>query len=178
GQISSFACGLLWCGRRGRGRCEVCFFQAEDGIRDSSVTGVQTCALPILPRLPGSEMLDRGLERPVVSKRAFWLDGETLEIPTFENAEGLVTRLTRRGILHRDELVERLVDGAGWAISTRSVQRHFMRALGMTPKTLQQILRARRAVQLLERGRPAVEVALQLGYADQPHLVRSLKRFM
>src|SRR5207237_7242097 len=27
------------------------FFQAEDGIRDSSVTGVQTCALPIWQRL-------------------------------------------------------------------------------------------------------------------------------
>src|SRR5437763_3876900 len=26
----------------------VFFFQAEDGIRDTSVTGVQTCALPIL----------------------------------------------------------------------------------------------------------------------------------
>src|SRR3712207_7603687 len=26
------------------------FFQAEDGIRDIGVTGVQTCALPILPR--------------------------------------------------------------------------------------------------------------------------------
>src|SRR5207245_7286985 len=25
------------------------FFQAEDGIRDATVTGVQTCALPILP---------------------------------------------------------------------------------------------------------------------------------
>src|SRR5207248_8775636 len=25
------------------------FFQAEDGIRDRTVTGVQTCALPILP---------------------------------------------------------------------------------------------------------------------------------
>src|SRR5437762_10765284 len=25
------------------------FFQAEDGIRGTSVTGVQTCALPILP---------------------------------------------------------------------------------------------------------------------------------
>src|SRR2546430_10285206 len=24
-----------------------CFFQAEDGIRDLTVTGVQTCALPI-----------------------------------------------------------------------------------------------------------------------------------
>src|SRR5437764_14951066 len=27
------------------------FFQAEDGIRDTSVTGVQTCALPILQRV-------------------------------------------------------------------------------------------------------------------------------
>src|SRR5260370_25167296 len=27
--------------------CSYFFFQAEDGIRDSSVTGVQTCALPI-----------------------------------------------------------------------------------------------------------------------------------
>src|SRR5207249_9483534 len=26
------------------------FFQAEDGIRDRNVTGVQTCALPISPR--------------------------------------------------------------------------------------------------------------------------------
>src|SRR5438552_18354524 len=26
------------------------FFQAEDGIRDDLVTGVQTCALPISPR--------------------------------------------------------------------------------------------------------------------------------
>src|SRR5207237_2030868 len=33
-------------------RATVCcfFFQAEDGIRDSSVTGVQTCALPISRR--------------------------------------------------------------------------------------------------------------------------------
>src|SRR5438046_5084644 len=28
--------------------CFFFFFQAEDGIRDWSVTGVQTCALPIL----------------------------------------------------------------------------------------------------------------------------------
>src|SRR5699024_11848248 len=29
--------------------CDVCFFfPAEDGIRDRNVTGVQTCALPIL----------------------------------------------------------------------------------------------------------------------------------
>src|SRR3989449_6740233 len=28
------------------------FFQAEDGIRDVAVTGVQTCALPISPLAP------------------------------------------------------------------------------------------------------------------------------
>src|SRR6202522_2749990 len=28
-------------------RSQTSFFQAEDGIRDSEVTGVQTCALPI-----------------------------------------------------------------------------------------------------------------------------------
>src|SRR2546430_17615575 len=31
-------------------RLYVFFFQAEDGIRDLTVTGVQTCALPILAR--------------------------------------------------------------------------------------------------------------------------------
>src|SRR5229473_3899040 len=30
------------------------FFQAEDGIRDKLVTGVQTCALPILPPPDGN----------------------------------------------------------------------------------------------------------------------------
>src|SRR5690606_40788284 len=30
--------------------CSAFFFQAEDGIRDFHVTGVQTCALPILYR--------------------------------------------------------------------------------------------------------------------------------
>src|SRR5256885_6481219 len=33
------------------------FFQAEDGIRDYKVTGVQTCALPICQLLVGSRTL-------------------------------------------------------------------------------------------------------------------------
>src|SRR2546430_9263138 len=33
--------------------CVFFFFQAEDGIRDLTVTGVQTCALPISGSLPG-----------------------------------------------------------------------------------------------------------------------------
>src|SRR5256886_6675394 len=40
----------------------VFFFQAEDGIRDLTVTGVQTCALPILARLPRLMGRGRALE--------------------------------------------------------------------------------------------------------------------
>src|SRR2546422_9539706 len=32
------------------------FFQAEDGIRDVAVTGVQTCALPIYPHIHSASM--------------------------------------------------------------------------------------------------------------------------
>src|SRR5258708_25826152 len=44
----------------------VFFFQAEDGIRDDLVTGVQTCALPISEifqegvRIPPIRVIDRG----------------------------------------------------------------------------------------------------------------------
>src|SRR2546421_4988199 len=46
------------------GRCGLTFFflQAEDGIRDLIVTGVQTCALPIPPR-PGVSSAGKRLIR-------------------------------------------------------------------------------------------------------------------
>src|SRR2546427_11749852 len=37
------------------------FFQAEDGIRDLTVTGVQTCALPISSYNPGTGQLTLGI---------------------------------------------------------------------------------------------------------------------
>src|SRR2546430_10902615 len=40
------------------------FFQAEDGIRDLTVTGVQTCALPIC-----ADLLGRGLPLLLRAKR-------------------------------------------------------------------------------------------------------------
>src|SRR5207244_8946771 len=40
----------------------VFFFQAEDGIRDDLVTGVQTCALPILGRVVRRQDLARWRE--------------------------------------------------------------------------------------------------------------------
>src|SRR3989454_4953825 len=40
------------------------FFQAEDGIRDYKVTGVQTCALPIYPRVLRAARLRAGRPAP------------------------------------------------------------------------------------------------------------------
>src|SRR5256886_10327446 len=60
--------------------CHICFFfQAEDGIRDLTVTGVQTCALPILSCWACSWSLDKSsrntrlelpLAAPTDTKRA------------------------------------------------------------------------------------------------------------
>src|SRR5215475_14871975 len=46
---------------RSRSRC-CFFFQAEDGIRYFHVTGVQTCALPILPGIPGLQHAGRRVQ--------------------------------------------------------------------------------------------------------------------
>jgi len=131
-----------------------------------------------MPRTPGVEMVDRAHFLPTPSKRSFWLEGSALEIPTFENAEGLADRLVRGGIIVRDDIVDGLVTGRPKAATERSVQRHFLRALGLTSKGLAQIQRACRAVDLLQQGRAPADVAVDLGYADQPHMTRSLKRLM
>src|SRR5260370_4507866 len=46
------------------------FFQAEDGIRDSSVTGVQTCALPIYTLAAFYKALEEGQQIADTSRAA------------------------------------------------------------------------------------------------------------
>src|SRR5699024_11944912 len=50
--------------------CLCFFFQAEDGIRDRNVTGVQTCALPIFRHddgdVVGADVLDSPRDAPSV----------------------------------------------------------------------------------------------------------------
>src|SRR5258707_4370389 len=53
----------------------VFFFQAEDGIRDIGVTGVQTCALPISTTLKAISNL-LSAERGEVTKGSIIFDGE------------------------------------------------------------------------------------------------------
>jgi hypothetical protein len=131
-----------------------------------------------MPRLPGRQMVDRGVIRPIGAGRTFELDADTFEVPSFENAEAFVQRLVRRDIVVLDEVVDRVVEGdPAWA-SERTVERRFRWALGLSPKQLAQIQRAREAMTRLAAGSAPAAVAADLGYADQPHLTRSLRRFM
>src|SRR5262249_58027549 len=58
--------------------CSFFFFQAEDGIRDWSVTGVQTCALPILSV---RELLIQALlDAPMFTTRWRWNANRALAI--------------------------------------------------------------------------------------------------
>src|SRR5882762_1687165 len=55
----------------------VFFFQAEDGIRDSSVTGVQTCALPILRGRNSSRNQARALRSTGSRRRSYSLSSRS-----------------------------------------------------------------------------------------------------
>ena len=58
------------------------------------------------------------------------------------------------------------------------MQRRFLRATGLSHAAVVQIERAHRAQALLQAGVPILDVVALAGYADQPHLTRSLKRFL
>src|SRR5258706_4677229 len=66
-------------------RFDFFFFQAEDGIRDWSVTGVQTCALPISVRELALALFQAVMNRRhhVVGFREYSV-GE-IELPVFQN---------------------------------------------------------------------------------------------
>src|SRR5256885_7313202 len=76
------------------------FFQAEDGIRDYKVTGVQTCALPIyeinnpLTVVVGSlELLARHLGSDQQERR--WLDRANAAAQRIRDIVARMTRITR-----------------------------------------------------------------------------------
>src|SRR2546425_1745500 len=62
------------------------FFQAEDGIRDKLVTGVQTCALPISSRTSSRILVGRELVLDVLPERSLQRVG--LRIALLEDDKG------------------------------------------------------------------------------------------
>lgn len=62
--------------------------------------------------------------------------------------------------------------------SERTLQRAARQWLGLRPKTLLRIERARAAALALQSGEPVVDVAVRLGFTDQPHLTRELRTLL
>ena len=87
------------------------FFQAEDGIRDYDVTGVQTCALPILGPKGRYVIISKSFGAPQVSK-----DGVTVakEIELENELENMGAQMVK-------EVASRTNDLAGDGTTTATV---------------------------------------------------------
>jgi AraC-like DNA-binding protein len=131
-----------------------------------------------MPKIAAHAMVDRGVPLGPPAAGRFHIGAETLEVPTFENAESMVLRLLARGALALDDVVDDLLQGRAKAVEPRTVQRHFQRAVGVTAKQLSMIYRARGAAKMLAQGVSAAQTAAHFGYSDQAHMTRSLKHLL
>ena len=132
-----------------------------------------------LPLYPAATVRDRrDADLPAAGRRAFRLDNTAWEYPSFDNAEVLVARLVRAGLLVRDPAVAAALAGDWQAMTRRSAQRHFRLATGLTHRTYRQVERARYAAGLLRDGAGIGETVHLAGYYDQAHLTRSLTRLI
>lgn len=145
---------------------------------DSESFGITFAHGTSMPHLPIAPLVDSGVESPHVTGSAFVLRGEEWEIPGADDAELFVQKLVRAGVLARDPLVDEVVWGGIAKVGSRSVQRRVAAASGLTQGAIRRIERAREAAVLLGEGVAALDVVHRLGYYDQPHLARSLQRFI
>jgi hypothetical protein len=145
---------------------------------DAAFVGITFEPGTSMPHLPVRRLVNDGIEIPDATHRSFWLKGSSWHLPGYDNAEAFADRLVREDILVRDPIVDAVLRGDPPELSERTVQRRFLAATGLTHGAIRQIERARRAAVLLREGVPAQDVIHRLGYFDQPHLARSLTRFV
>lgn len=126
--------------------------------------------------IPTSEVVDVTETLPMPSKTTFLLGGHILGVPSYEAFDDFVAELESKGLLSEDPIVQAVLEGKKYGASLRSVQRRFGQAIGMTPAYIMQIERAWQAVELLKSGMPIVKVVHELGYSDQAHLNKSIKK--
>jgi AraC-like DNA-binding protein len=146
--------------------------------QDTEFLGVDFRLGTFMPNFPVGRLVDRDLTLPEAGTRTFWLNGSAWEFPTFDNVDVFLQRLARRGLVAYDPLVEAARQGRHAQLSSRSVRRRIRHATGLTLGLIRQIERAEHALRLLEEGATILDVVAHTGYADQPHLTRSLHRFL
>ncbi|GGT01461.1 AraC family transcriptional regulator [Streptomyces chromofuscus] len=141
-------------------------------------TGIEFAVGTSLRAVPTPVLVDGGIELPDTTRRTFRWDGARWETPGPADAEALVERLVRAGMVIRDPLVTEVLRGNRPAVSGRTVERRFRAATGLTQGAVRQIERARTAAELLATGVPAADVVAKLDYFDEPHLARALRSYV
>lgn len=155
--------------------------------------GVASAALGV----PASELLDRDVPlrdvsgglATVVSDSLFVDRSARARLAVIEaalasswtgkmSADPLVDSAVAWLARHPAGSVQRLAEGFG--ISTRHLQRRFVAAVGYPPKTFQRIVRFQRLLASARRDMDGQlrlgELALAVGYADQPHMTREVRQ--
>jgi len=146
--------------------------------KDAEIFGIVFRIGTFMPYLPAQNIVNGGINLPEASGRSFWLQGTSWQFPNFENADAFVQKLVREDMLRRDSIVDSVLRGHSHALSVRTVRRRFLQATGLTHQVIQQIERAQHAQMLLQQGKSILDTVFEAGYFDQPHLTRSLKRFV
>jgi AraC-like DNA-binding protein len=131
-----------------------------------------------MPPLPARKLVDDAVTLPEATGNNFWLHGSVWQIPDFENADTFINHLIRDDLLMYDPVVAAALKNEPLNMPARTLRHRFLRATGLTQGEIYQIERAHRAAALLEQGSPILDVVYEAGYFDQPHLTRSLKRFI
>ncbi|GGV44059.1 AraC family transcriptional regulator [Streptomyces griseoflavus] len=174
--------GLVFWERDGRAHAAVTGPETRAGtapVPEGAIfTGIDFAVGTHLRTVPAPALTDGGIVLPDTSRRTFRLDGARWPTPGPDDAESLVERLVQAGVVVRDPLVAEVLRGHRPAVSGRTVERRFRAATGLTRGGIRQIERARTAAELLAAGAPATDVAAGLGYFDEPHLARALRRYV
>ncbi|TMR06995.1 helix-turn-helix domain-containing protein [Actinomadura soli] len=174
--------GLVFWQQDGRAYASVTGPETRTGTapvpEGATFTGIEFAVGTSLRAVPTSALVDAGLELPDTTRRTFRLDGARWETPGPDDAEALVERLVRAGIVLGDPLVAEVLRGHRPDVSGRTVERRFRAATGLTRGAIRQIERARAAAGLLAAGDPAAAVVAKLDYFDEPHLARALRSYV
>src|SRR2546427_8578558 len=150
------------------------FFQAEDGIRDLTVTGVQTCALPILGRYQivreiarSNDIVYEALD-PVMGRR---VAVKELAVPASlqgaarrERIERFYREAKAAGSLTHPNIVTVYEVG-------EDAGRHFIAMEFLEGQSLRDVLQVRGALPVSEALRIAQAIAAALQYAHQHGVV-------
>ncbi|MDX2137389.1 MAG: helix-turn-helix domain-containing protein [Chloroflexota bacterium] len=144
---------------------------------DATFFGITFRMSAALPSLMPSILVDNAVHLPANGQR-FWLGGMSWEVPTYNNIDVFIDRLARTETLLRDPVIDAALHGRSSDRTLRSVQRRFVSVAGVSHTTLYQIERARHATLLLRQGASILDTVDEVGYADQSHLTRALRRWI